>query len=113
MDHLSPLLQEIFPNSKIANGFSSARTKTMCIVNMALRLYLESLLIDQMKSQPFALAVDGSNDPGLQKMNPVTVRILYIEKGVTSTKFLDMCLTSGVNAGTADSIFTRVRKRAG
>ena len=70
-----------------------------------LATYLESLLIDQMKSQPLALAVDGSNNPGLQNMNPVTVRIFYIENCKLSTKFLDMYLTSGVNARTSDSIF--------
>ena len=28
MDHLSPLFRDIFPDSKIAKGFSAARTKT-------------------------------------------------------------------------------------
>ena len=108
MDHLSPLLREVFPDSKIAKGFSSARTKTTCIINKALRPFLESVLIAQMKSQPFALAVDGSNDTGLQKMNPLTVRIFDYDDGVVSTKFLDMCLTSGMNAGTAEGIFNAV-----
>jgi len=92
MDHLSPLLRDVFPDSKIAKGFSCARTKTTCIMNMALRPYLESVLIDQMKSQPFALAIDGSNDSGLQKMNPLTVRIFDNESGVVCTKFLDIVL---------------------
>lgn len=65
MDHLSPLLRDLFPDSKIAKGFSAARTKTTCIVNLALRPHLENALVAQMKSQPFALAVDGSNDNGL------------------------------------------------
>ena len=78
---------------RLQKGFSAARTKTTCIVNMALRPHLESILVAQMKSQPFALAIDGSNDNGLQKMNPLTVRIFDHENGVVHTKFLDMCLT--------------------
>ena len=35
-DHLSPLLGNIFPDSQIAKGYSSARTKTTCILNLAL-----------------------------------------------------------------------------
>ena len=105
MDHLSPLFRDIFPDLKIAKGFSAARTKTTCIVNMALQPFLESVLVAQMKSQPFALAIDGSNDNGLQKMNPLTVRIFDNENGVVCTKFLDMCLTSGMNAATAEGIY--------
>ena len=105
MDHLSPLFRDIFPDSKIAKGFSAARTKTTCIMNMALRPYFESVLVAHMKEHPFALAIDGSNDVGLQKMNTLTVRIFDLESGVVCTKFLDMCLTSGTDAGTAEKIF--------
>ena len=105
MDHLSPLFRDIFPDSKIAKGFSAARTKTTCIMNMALRPHFESVLVAHMKEHPFALAIDGSNDTGLQKMNPLTVRIFDLESGFVCTKFLDMCLTSGTDAGTAEKIF--------
>ena len=44
-----------------------------------------------MKEEPFSLAIDGSNDNGLQKMNPMTVRIFDVSHGRISTKFLDMC----------------------
>lgn len=105
MDHLSPLFHDIFPDSRIAKGFSAARTKTTCIVNMALRPHFESVLVAHMKEYPFALAIDGSNDNGLQKMNPLTIRIFDYDSGLVSTKFLDMCLTSGSDAGTANKIF--------
>ena len=62
MDHILPLFQDIFPDSKITKGFSAARTKTSCITNMALRPHFESVLVGQMKSEPFARAIDGSND---------------------------------------------------
>lgn len=102
MDHLSPMIKDIFPDSKIAKAFSSARTKTSCIVNLALRPHFEQMLVTQMKTQPFALATDGSNDNGLQKMNPLTVRIFELDSGCIGTRFLDMCLSS---SSTAEGIF--------
>lgn len=35
-DHLSPLLQDVFPDSQIAKHYSSARTKTTSMLNLAL-----------------------------------------------------------------------------
>ena len=48
-----------------------------------------------MQSSPYALAIDGSNDNGLEKMNPLTVRIFDLEDKKVNTNLLDMCLTSG------------------
>ena len=68
-DQLSPLFKEIFPDSQIAAGYAAKRTKT---VNGALKEYFRSQLVEEMKSKPYSLAIDGSNDTGL---NPLTVRI--------------------------------------
>ena len=38
-------------------------------------------------------------------MNPVTVRIFYSSCSRVCTRFLDMCLTSGTEGGTAEAIF--------
>ena len=65
MDHLSPLFRDMFPDSNIAKGFSSAWTKNMRILNKALQPHFESILIAQMKVEPFSLANDGSNDNGI------------------------------------------------
>ena len=92
MDHLSPLFRDIFPDSKIAKGFSSARTKTTCILTGALHSHFEEVLVEHMKKEPYSLAIDGSNDNGLQKMNPVTVRIFDKTHGCVRMYFLDMCL---------------------
>lgn len=35
-DHLSPLLRDIFPDSQIAKRYSSARTKTTSMLNLAI-----------------------------------------------------------------------------
>ena len=62
-------------------------------------------LVDYMKAEPFALATDGSNDSGLQKMNPLTVRIFDMCRGQVTTQLLDMCLTT---SGTVESIYTKI-----
>lgn len=104
MDHLSPLFCNIFPDSKIAEGFASTQTKTTCILNMAFHPHYESALVQQMKD-PFSIATDGSNDNGLQKMNPGTIRLFDEASGCIRTKFLDMCLTTGTGSATAEKIF--------
>ena len=34
LDHVSPLFQDIFHDSKILKGFAAVRTKPICIMNM-------------------------------------------------------------------------------
>ena len=71
-DHLSPLFRDIFPDSKIAKGYAAACTKTTYILNGSIAPYFKATLVDVMKSQPFSIAIDGSNDSGLEKMNLLT-----------------------------------------
>ncbi|KAF3842654.1 hypothetical protein F7725_001503, partial [Dissostichus mawsoni] len=63
-DHLSPLFKECFPDSKIAQKYSSARTKTIAIINKCVAPYLMDELVKNLCDQPFSLATDGSNDTG-------------------------------------------------
>ena len=63
-DHLSPLFKECFPDSKIAKMYCSERTKTSAIINKAISPYLLNELVRNMKSKPFSLSTDGSNDTG-------------------------------------------------
>ena len=58
-----------------------------------------------MKNYPYALATDGSNDNGLEKMNPLTVRIFDVNAGKVKTSLLDMCMTP---SGTALDIFNAI-----
>ena len=61
-----------------------------------------------MKTVPYSLLVDGSNDTGVEKLNPLTVKVFDpVEKQVT-TQLLDMCTTSGRDCGTAVSIFKKI-----
>ena len=65
-------------------------------------------LMEEMKKNPYSLLVDGSNDSGVEKLNPLTVRVLDMEILQVSTRLLDMCTTSGRNCGTAASIFSKI-----
>ena len=58
-----------------------------------------------MKTSPFSLAVDGSNDNNLKKMNPLIVRIFDSNRGKVKTSLLDMCMS---RSGTAEVLFTKV-----
>ena len=70
---LVTLVRDIFSDSETAQDYASARTKTTCIVNGSLAPHFRSALVNVMKSELFSIAVDGSNDSGLEKMNPLTV----------------------------------------
>ena len=92
-EHLSPLFREIFPDSEIAKAYGSGKTKTTCILNGALKLYYQNELVQQMRDRPYSVSIDGSNDTGREKMNPVTVKLFDVARA--KHKFLDMCTTSG------------------
>lgn len=61
-----------------------------------------------MKANPFSLLVDGSSDTGLEKLNPLTVKIFDIRRSRVLTHLLDMCTTSGRGCGTAVAIFSKI-----
>ena len=74
-DELTPLFRDVFPDSQIAKNYSSKCTKTACIINGAIAYFLQQRLVECMRNEPFAVAIDGSSDTGIEKMNPLTVRI--------------------------------------
>ena len=104
-DELTPLFHDVFPDSEIAKNFSSRRTKTACIINGVIAPFFQQLLVESMKSDPFAIAIDGSSDTGIEKMNPLTVRVFDKTRHVVTTQFLDMCLSS---SSTAEGIFGKI-----
>ena len=69
-DLLSPTVNKVFSDSKIASKYHSASTKATCMLNIAVAPMLVHNLVERMKIQPYSLSTDGSNDTGLEKMNP-------------------------------------------
>ena len=108
-DHLDQLFKNIFPDSPIACSYACTKTKTFCIINKAFQPYYHKQIIDYCKNHPFTVGHDGSNDTGVQKMNPIAVRIFDINRSKTiSEHFYSMSLTDGENAGKAHKTFEKI-----
>ena len=108
-DHLGQLFKNIFPDSQIASSYACSKTKTFCIINKAFQPYYHKQTIDYCKNHPFTVGHDCSNDTGVQKMNPIAVRIFDINQSKTvSEYFYSMCLTDGENAGRAYNNFEKI-----
>ena len=106
-DHLCPLIRNEFKGSATAGQFSCSRTKVATIVNCLGDHFFKELVTD-MQNLPYSLMLDSSNDNGLEKMFPVTVRIYDVNFGRVLTKFLDMNLLEGQEASTANAMFQSV-----
>ena len=111
-DHLGPLFKEIFPDSSIASSYSCGRTKTSAILNEALAPQCHKYIVEHCKTHPYSVGTDGSNDTGVKKMNPVSVRIFDINRSNTVTNhFFDMCLTEGEHGAKAFKIFEAIEEK--
>ena len=98
-DHFAQLFKNVFPDRKLLHH-TQVPKKTFAIINKAFEPYCHSFLVDYSKSNPFSVGHDGSNDTGVQKMNPVSVKIFDIKNSKTvSEHFFNMCLTEGEDAG--------------
>ena len=106
-DHLSSLIRNEFKGSAVAEHFSCSRTQVAATVNCLGDHFFENLVTD-MQNLPYSLMLDSSNDNGLEKMFPVTVRIYDVNFGRVLTKFLDMNLLEGRDASTAEAMFQSV-----
>lgn len=104
-DHAGPLFKSMFPDSNIAAKYGCARTKTTAIINNALSTELTEPVLMAVKTSPFTLSVDGSNDNGVEKLYPMAVRIW--DAGLVKTRFLEMCL---VQDSSAIGIFAELTK---
>ena len=67
----------------------------MCIINGALAPFFKGNLVEDIKTKAYSVAIDGSNDTGIEKTNPITVSIHDSVSGKIVTRFLDMCSTTG------------------
>ena len=71
-------------------------------------LLLIAAVVEHMKTNPFSLLMDGSSDTGVEKLNPLTVRIFDTIRSRVPMHLLDMCTTSGRECGTAVAIFNKI-----
>ena len=95
-DHMNCLYAKMFPDSNIAKKFTSAHTKTTCILNEAIMPSLHDYVVTYMKTNPFGLVTDGSSHTAINKMNFVCALIFDVNNSnKVCLKFFDMCPTRG------------------
>ena len=100
-DHFTRLASVMFTDSKIAKGFSSAKTKTTCIVKGALYPHFAEPVIEQCRTGPFTIMCDEGNDTA-DKNFAILVRLWDEKLGKPVTRFLDMPVC---NRGTGANLF--------
>ena len=64
-----------------------------------------------MAQSPVSLTVDGSNDAGLEKMFPISIRTFDVNFNRIMTKFFDMNMLQGRAASTADCMFGSINQQ--
>ena len=77
-DKLNKIFHIIFPDSNIAKESRMAKAITKCILNKSLAAYFLQETISIMKNEYYSLSTDGLNDPNLEKMIPLTVRLFDV-----------------------------------
>ena len=104
-DQASQLFKSMFPDSQLAKKITSGRIKASGVLNDAIAEELKEILVTKLRVVPFSIAIDGSNDTGLDKMNPMTVKLFDINSHKVQQRFLDMCTT---NSSKTDQIFQKM-----
>ena len=107
-DHLSDLMSSMFPDSKIAADFSCKHTKTKSVICDALDPYMKKPVINIVRTAPFNLLCDESNERGDSvKLLTILVRIYEPRDAIIVTRHLD---TVGIQDFTADGIFVAIEE---
>ena len=106
-DHLTPIINTSFSAGEAGIKYSARRTKTACIINCIGDSMFKKLK-GCMQKQPYSLLLDASNDKGIEKMFPITVRIYGINFNRIMTIFFDINTLMGHDASTAESLFNSV-----
>ena len=79
----------MFPDSKIAESFACARTKTTALITHALGPSAEDAVVSACQTQPFTILCDGGNDNFHKKYFGVMVRLWDVRRSEAVVRFLD------------------------
>lgn len=113
MDHLTDVLKEAFPDSKIAEGLHLGRTKSTNIVKHVIGQNHKDELINDLKNTNFSIIIDESTDVGTVKTLCICVRYFDHKINKLKSKFFDLVKvfkdSDSANEGaTANKIYTEV-----
>ena len=103
---MTQFIKNDFKGSNAVKKFCCGRT-TAAKIN-CLGEDLKKDLIKDMNSSSFSLFFDVSNDAGLEKMFPISVRIFNVTFNQIMTKFFDMNMLEGRDASTGEFMFTSI-----
>ena len=101
-DHFTKVCKVMFPDSKIALGYASGRTKTTAIVKHALAPAVNLKVIQECQTSPFTILCDGGNDQWDKKYLAIMVKYWDKELCTVVTRFLAMPVC---NIATAQALF--------
>ena len=104
-DHFTKLCKSMFPDSKIADGFSCGRTKTTAIVKYALAPVFTAKVVNICRTSPFTLLCDAGNDQFGKKCFAIMVRVWDESREQAVTRFLAMLVH---NVSTAEALFDAI-----
>lgn len=90
IDHLTPVLKSVFPDSQICRDIELHRTKcTSIIINIIAPVEVFNL-VDIIKNNPFSVLVDESTDVSCHKFLCLLVRFVHPINGIVHTKLLEL-----------------------
>lgn len=99
MDKISKGVKKAFPDSIIAKNFQCARSKSTAIVKeIAAKTTLS--LAERMKTLPFTISTDGSNDKGGATLFPLIVRTIDPDTKEVRSDALSVPAIEGSATGT-------------
>ena len=70
-DHVTLLVKEAFPDSKIAKKYASRWTKTAAVISKSFAPHWLDDIIKHCISHPYVVGTDGSHDADTEKMNAI------------------------------------------
>lgn len=88
IDHLTPLLKDIFPDSKVCQDIQLGRTKCTEMIKNVVGKYETNLLVKDLRDTSFSVLVDETTDISSKKSMCVLVR--YVKQSKVVTQLLEL-----------------------
>ena len=73
--------------------------------------HCHNYIVEHCKTHAYSVGHDGSNDTGVQKNNPVSIRIFDVERSkVVTDHFFNVCITEVEDSSKALNIFEAIEQ---